>query len=387
MIKTVALAVIVSWLIGGCATRSESGRSRVVAPNEVGVVYSEVETQARLVVTPDAACVEMDCAAEAAFRLRVALLAERLQKGAYKVAVESNLTPARFSVSVPGKDDIGTLSTAAGNILVFDGLREFSFPDAALGFLIAREMGHVLARHHEENSATSLSVSVAVALLFPMAQVLRSAETAYTAATATTSLLGSAASFAGARIVKGLYRADQRQEADVLALRILMQSGWTAFEVAHTLDAAMPRFSTVAWMLELQESKRWLDQMAIGPVIVASGGESIRETENRLLSSLPIEARESGISAVENSISPPNEPFLPPPVRVMPRPLPLSAAFAPPPRQKVFQPVPRSEKRKTEKTNIACAVLVRRQGRQVCLAYGTGKGNGPIYTKSKPRRY
>ena len=250
----------------------------MVAPTEVGVAYSEVEAQARLVLMPDVNCQESDCVSAAAFRAQVLQLGERLGKAAYKLALELNLPAPRFNVTVPGKHDIGTLSTASGTIIMFDGLHEFEFQEPALAFLIAREMGHVLSRHHEENSATNLSISLAVTLLFPVANLIRGAEAAFAAAS-TTSLASSAASYAGSRIVKGIFRSDQQREADEMAVRILAYAGWTPFDVANALQMALPRLSGEGWMAELIESRLWLDQITIGPQLQPSqAGELPGET-------------------------------------------------------------------------------------------------------------
>lgn len=237
----------------------------MVAPAEISAAYSAVEMQATLAVTPDTRCVDDECIAAQAFRTQVQHVAERVSDGAYRLAFESNLPAPSFLVTVPGKDDIGTLSSAAGSIVVFDGLRSLQPQEALLAFLIAREMGHVLARHHEENSATSIGISIAVSLLFPMANILRGAEAAYATAATTASLASTAVSMAGSRIVRGIYRAEQQREADIYALTILAHAGWTAFEVAEALQATMPLIIGEGWMAELRESKRWLDQVAVGP--------------------------------------------------------------------------------------------------------------------------
>lgn len=252
-------------LLGACATRVEQGRERVVAAGEIGAAYSEVETRARLAVTPDSRCDDDECIAVQAFRTDVARIAERVADGAYALAFEQAIVPPSFYVEVPGKDDIGTLSTASGRIIVFDGLRKLRLAEPVLAFLIAREMGHVLAKHHEENSALSIGVSVAVTLLFPMVNVLRGAEAAYAAATTTASLLSSAVSFAGSRIVRGLYREEQQREADVYALNIIVSAGWTPFEVASGLHALAPLLVDAGWMAELRVTLAWLDQIAVGP--------------------------------------------------------------------------------------------------------------------------
>lgn len=250
----------------GCATISDTtGRARIVAPSGVGVVYSEVEMQTRLALTPDALCQEIDCAAAEAFRDRVWQLAQRLGPAALQLANEQQVETPLFNVSVPGKEDIGTISTASGAVVVFDGVRMLGLSDPALAFLIAREMGHVIARHHEENTANGIAISVVVALLFPQILLLQGAEAAYAASTVTTGLASSAASFAGARIVRAIYRIDQRREADELALQILRYAGWNLAEAADALHAAASRIGEDGWMGELRESSYWLGQIVQGP--------------------------------------------------------------------------------------------------------------------------
>lgn len=260
-----ALVPLLLLLLGACATHSDQGRQRTIASSEVGTAYSEVEMQARLALTPETRCEEDDCIATQAFRTRVERLGERVGDGAYRLAFERDLPVPSFLVTVPGKDDIGTLSNASGSIVVFDGLRGLRLSDALLAFLIAREMGHVLARHHEENSATSIGISVAVSLLFPMTNILRGVEAAYATAATTASLASTAVSFAGSRIVRGLYRAEQQREADVYALAILGHAGWSPYEVSAALHAATPLLIGEGWMAELRETMLWLEQVAIGP--------------------------------------------------------------------------------------------------------------------------
>lgn len=236
----------------------------MVAPSEISAAYSEMELQARLAVIPDASCQAKECEAIDTFRVRVERLGLQVSEAAYLLVEELSLDTQSFEVVVPGKDEIGTLSNASGSVIVFDGLRELELSDPALAFLIAREMGHVLARHHDENSATSIGISIAVAILFPVTNVLRGVEAAYATAT-TASLASTAVSMAGSRIVRGLYRSEQQREADLLALQILVRAGWSARDIAAGLEAALPRLQGVGWMNELLETKAWLDPIAMGP--------------------------------------------------------------------------------------------------------------------------
>jgi len=257
----------------------------MVAPDDLGVLYSTVEMQAKLAFTPDVQCEDRACDAAQAFRQTVQKLTERLGKGVALLAAESQQALPPFNVNVASKNDIGTLSSAAGNIVVFDGVRGLELPEPLLAFLIAREMGHIIAKHHEENSATSIGISVVVALLFPVANLLRGAEAAYLATATTSSLASTAVSFAGSRIVKGLYESEQQREADTVALQIMANAGWTAYEVAAALYAVSPRLTGAGWMAELQESKNWLDRMTMGPpAVLAASDENTGQSVEAYLS-------------------------------------------------------------------------------------------------------
>jgi len=257
-LRVVLLAV--ALLLAGCATREEE-RARLLVPSEIGAVYSDAELQAQLALTRDAACPAEGCGAAERFRERVRRLGARLGAAAAALPRAPDVPAPRFAVDVPGKDDIGTLSSASGSIVVFDGVRGLDLPDPALAFAIAREMGHVIGRHHEENTASGLAVSVAVAILFPVTGLLQGVEAAYAASTLATT----ATSFAGARVVRAVYRADQQREADLHALLILAQAGWTPHEVSRALHAAAPRLGGDGWLAELRASRHWLDAIVSGP--------------------------------------------------------------------------------------------------------------------------
>ncbi|MEW6164535.1 MAG: M48 family metalloprotease [Pseudomonadota bacterium] len=264
MVSRAAPALAALWL-AGCAATGELDRARLVAPGEVGAVYSEVELQTALALTADAPCQPGGCAEAEAFGARVLRLGEWLGMTATGLAIERGIEVPGFSVVVPGKDDIGTLSSAAGSVIVFDGVRGLELEDPALAFLIAREMGHVIARHHEENSGNSIAVSVIVSLLFPVAGLLQGAEAVYAASAVNSSIVTTAASYAGSRALRSLYEDDQRREADEHALLILVRAGWTPHEVAAALREAAPRLHGDGWLAELRASRRWLEGMVAGP--------------------------------------------------------------------------------------------------------------------------
>lgn len=252
--------------LGGLATPAFAERQRLVVPSEIGTVYSEAELQARLAFIPPSICPPEDCDSAEAFRERVGQLGQRLLPGAIQLAEEQGIDIPLITVTAPGKDDIGTASSAAGNIIVFDGVRALALPDAALAFVIAREMGHVIAKHHEENTATGLAVSLAVSVLFPVVGLMQGVEMAYAA----TTIASTATSFAGARIVRSLYEEDHRYEADGYALLILARTGWTPEAVADALREAAGRLDGDGWLADLRTSQHWLDGIVMGPHLDAA---------------------------------------------------------------------------------------------------------------------
>lgn len=288
------LMVFASAFLGACATTtSQSGRTQFVVPKQVGAAYSEIELQAMLTLAPDSACAaktaDKACEAAVTFRRQVQQIASRLGRAARDMRGELGRPVPYFQVMVPAKEEQGTLSSAGGTVVVFDGLRSLDFQEPALAFIVAREMGHVLAEHHEENSATSLMMSVAITLALPMANLLRGAAAVSTTtaatATATTSVAATAAttaaSVAGTRVLKSLYRPEQLREADLLALRLMVRAGWTPMEVADALQAAAPRLKEEGWMEELLVSKQRLDQITMGPpwllpsTVAAAGSSTV----------------------------------------------------------------------------------------------------------------
>jgi len=233
----------------------------MTAPSEIASLYSDVELQARLAVASELQCRESDCASAQDFQERVRLLGNWLGFAATTLAADLNIAVAPFTVTAPGRQEIGTLSSASGNIIIYDGVRELQLPDAALAFLIAREMGHIIGKHHEENTATGIAVSVAVAVLFPVTGLLQGIEAAYAVSTLATT----ATSFAGSRIIRAMYQQEQRREADSYALLILARAGWSPHDVAMELHESGRYLGGDGWLAELRASRQWLDAFVTGP--------------------------------------------------------------------------------------------------------------------------
>lgn len=268
--------LLAGLLAGGCATFGGSGGesgggARFVVPKQLSEVYSEVELRTMLAVAPDAACTGTECDVAAAFRDRAARLGDRLAQAARESMPEGAAALPEFVLLVPRADEIGSVSSASGTIVLFEGTRALDFDETVLAFVIAREMGHVLAGHHDENSARQIVISVVVTLAMPMLNVLRGvAATLSTATTVTgTTLAATAAStvasMAGGRIVKAIYRPDQLREADLIALRLMAQAGWSPAEIADALHHVAGRLRDEGWGREMLGSKQRLDSLTAGP--------------------------------------------------------------------------------------------------------------------------
>jgi predicted Zn-dependent protease len=258
------LLLLALLLANGCATTTETGRSRFVVPKQVSEVYSDVELQAMLAFTPEAKCGDRACEESALFRRQVEQIGQRLEKSVHELGG----TAMKFQFLTPSKHEIGTLSNAAGSIVVFDGVRLLELDETALAFVIAREMGHVISEHHEENTSTNIAVSVAATLVMPVATLMRGAAATFSALTSTTALTTAAttaASLASSRIIKSMYRPDQLREADMVALKIMAQAGWTPIEIADALQEVEIRIKDEGWMGELALTKARLDCFTAGP--------------------------------------------------------------------------------------------------------------------------
>lgn len=271
-----AIPVLILALLAGCAT-SEQGRARPLAPEGLGVLYSDFDLRTRLALSEAQVCREEGCETRAAFSRRVAERGELLAQLARVRHPELAGRIAHFEFSVPDKAQVGTLSNSAGAVMILGGLADLSLDDAALDFIVAREMGHVIARHHEENTAWSIVASVAVQLLLPVANVIRGAAAALPL-TSTMAATTTAASMLGSRVIKAANRPDQLDEADVIAIDLLRSAGRDLGEVARSVEAMTPqlkRLGSEGWIAEFEISKSRLDQLDCGSPWLPLAAEDI----------------------------------------------------------------------------------------------------------------
>jgi len=262
--------ILICSLLGACAS-SPYGRSQLTVPQPLGEIYSEVNMRLQLATTADARyqCTESECDASKDFDMRVARLGARLADKAFELYPDLHQRIGQFEFVISDKAEPGTVSNASGTVVVFSGTRALELSDAALAFILAREMGHVIGHHHNENTATRIIVSVLAQVLVPMSGLFRALAllpAASSAATASaTTATATAASFLGSLAVIATYRPQQLAEADTIALTVLTRLGYEPQEMADTLAEAEPRLDDSSWPQDLRASSGHVAQIAQGP--------------------------------------------------------------------------------------------------------------------------
>lgn len=225
--------------LGGCAQSPVSGRSQFMAlPAQIGAVQSEIlfglnDIRAGLgelpCATPPETCGD---AASRKFRLQVARIAGQLVPAARELYPQLADNSESFQVSVVRGAVSASTSSASGRIALTSALQAMDPSDDLVAFIIAREMGHVLNRHDEENSSAGMVGSFLVGLLVPVQGLVRMAVSLF-----------------GSRVGSGLNVEEQQAESDLVAMRILERAGYTAQSVALSLaiEAGAPELSTGRW--------------------------------------------------------------------------------------------------------------------------------------------
>jgi len=244
-------------VLGGCASTPNSGHAQWAVPPPVSELYSQANLQFLLVTVPDeqGGCAESECLKRAEFDKRVARTGAMLAGAAFEAYPGLAERIARFDFSVADKAEPGTASTAAGRVVVLRPVSSLAPAEEALGFIIGREIGHVVAQHHEENTAVNLIISAVATVIAPIAGVAKLLALIFSGTTsAAASASVSAASFAGSRAVIESYRPRQRDEADRIAMNLLAPLGYDARAVAAGFAQTDLQTPPTKWMLDLRAS-------------------------------------------------------------------------------------------------------------------------------------
>lgn len=179
---------------------------------------------------------------DARFAGQIKRVGGQLQEGAWRLYPDleqqvPNVADGRFAIYAIEADGPGSTATANGRIALNSGLAAESPDDAWIAFVIAREMGHVIARHPEENSVLSLLASLALNVVIPGSGLVKTA-----------------LSTAGSTLAAGSKQAIQAREAETIALRLLAVSGYPLRDVARSLQNAPPLPDDSSWARGFRKS-------------------------------------------------------------------------------------------------------------------------------------
>jgi len=174
----------------------------------------------------------------APYQAQLKRVSTRLQAGAIKAYPDACRHIGAFDVYVADTDKLSAMSSATGKVAVSAGLLRTKPGDAWMAFVVAREMGHVIAGHHDSNAGASIATSVLMNLIVPGSGILKSV-----------------LSLGGSEIASGSRGAKQIEEADQVAFKILQAAGYTDQAVQRELRLrALDGDTSTAWAKDFHTS-------------------------------------------------------------------------------------------------------------------------------------
>lgn len=223
------LAATASLAITGCATVPSESRARFIdiplASAHADIAFT-ITTGSRAGVPCDDAvsCPQTSTSEQTnRFSRQVQRIAGVLQKSAQELYPDlqqrvPGLSGSRFDVYVVDANEPGSSSSPNGRIALNSALGAQGPYDDLVAFVIAREMGHVISRHHEENSIASMATSTIMNILIPGSSLLKM-------------LISAGGSALAAKSQRGV----QALEADAIARDLLVTAGLRLREIYLTL--------------------------------------------------------------------------------------------------------------------------------------------------------
>ena len=229
-------------VLAGCAINPATGRNQLMALPAVqsahaNMGYTLSTAAAGLAPSPlcagtgqgESAAVESGTSCPGAadmarFLQQVQRTGAGLSTEAQSLAPEVFARIGAFDIAVQAGVGEGTSSSAGGRIVLASGLAALHPTDDVVAFLIAREMGHVIARHGEENSGARLAFSALTAVV-PIGGLM----------------VKFAASLLGSQALQSSWAERQRLDADEIALVLLERSGRTPDVIAFNLRVGLKR--------------------------------------------------------------------------------------------------------------------------------------------------
>ena len=259
-------------VLAGCAAVSNDAGAPLSPPEALSAMHSEFNAMVSLVATPGASakCEAPECGPTGTLETRIAAIGPLLAGAAFEQYPEVEKRVRKFEFLVADKAEPGTVSTSLGRIIVLRPVEALAPDGPSLAFVLAREIGHVAAGHHEDNAFTAFIISGIAQILFPIANLTRlfganfgaqtAATNAYATGAATASV--STASFAGSRIVLETYKPRQIVKADEIAMNLLTQMGHDASAVAAAFGKVDLKSPKGAWVADLRGSVERLAERA-----------------------------------------------------------------------------------------------------------------------------
>jgi len=230
----------------------------MTAPSAISSVYSELNLKLTLATEGNAqpTCTGAMCDLDRTFDNRVLQLGNALANEAFKAYPDLSKRFDKFQFVIVDKVNPGSLSNSSGKVVIFRGIQKLLLGDEELSFLIAREMGHVIALHHDENSATTIMFSMMAAALVPISNLISgSAVLVQTGSTSVQSTLtASVASLIGSKVTIANYAPEQLHEADAIAINLLGRCGWNRNDIADALIARTRVMGDDSWSSNLRVS-------------------------------------------------------------------------------------------------------------------------------------
>jgi len=248
-------------MLGGCAISLHDGRTQPAAPKPISAVYSQFNLKLRLLLATDSSRRGEECAGPECFDRRIAEIGPQIAQAAYEVYPEFACQVKELDFIVADKREPATLSSALGRVVVFRAVENVAYSDAALAFILAREVGHIVAQHHEQNTAYGLFVSGVAHILMPVTSLARAISETFsgvgaavtTSATVAANASVSATSMAGSQVALEVQARTQQDEADDIALRILGHLGIDGLRIRQSFGKADPK-PVNDWMARLYHS-------------------------------------------------------------------------------------------------------------------------------------
>jgi hypothetical protein len=236
--------------MGGCTTAPPVYPERTAAL-PLAAVHSDITFMLTTGSRQQAVCAELPvcrngggavASSPTPIAVQVQRVARALQHGAESLYPDLALripefTDRGFDVYIAVGDELESVSSASGRIALSAAFGVSQPYDDLLAFVIAREMGHVIARHHEENSSVSIATSVVMNILLPGSGLLKSA-----------------ASTIGSKLAVSSKRDQQAREADAIALNLLQAAGFSLHDVALSLAIAPAMLDDGSWSQGFRKS-------------------------------------------------------------------------------------------------------------------------------------